>query len=82
MGSSKKKAAPKAAGAVALDPVAEMADNVNDDYTQAMHHFTTTIMGHHVFDDILKADPIGIHSGSNGNAATTGSKVSGKHILI
>ncbi|CAE7707229.1 unnamed protein product [Symbiodinium sp. CCMP2592] len=63
-----------AAAAAALDPVAEMADNVNDDYTQAMHHFITTIMGHHIFDDILTADPIGIHSGGNGNAATTGSK--------
>lgn len=78
-----KKGGAKAAAAadMALDAVAEMADNVNDDYTQAMHHFISTIMGHHVFEDILKADPIGIHSGGNGNAVTTGSKVSGKHIL-
>ena len=66
----------------ACEPVAALADNLNDDYTITMHKVLTTIQDHEAFSDILTADPIGIQTGNSvGGSANAGCKVSRKHIV-
>ena len=72
---TKKSAKADASSACSeLEPVAALVDNVNDDFAVALAEAIELIVSQDEFQDIMKADPIGISSVAGVAETDAGSK--------
>lgn len=82
----KKMAKAKAAAAAAAiaelgEPVANLADNINDDFAIKLSNAIETIKGDAEFEDIMSAKPIGISHVAGVAEANAGSQAGHENLF-